>query len=516
MSKKHRHVLCVFTDISLLRKPGHQYRIPKSDAANSESAREGEEALQREEHAVGQQKPSSTPQDNGLVEVKQYEKSTPSGTGLSGFSFASATGSFKFTGNTTSAKSVASIGDKSILFSTAIAARPNPAIPIVAVEKDNSTLNTNTRSSWPTSLSVAKKKAAFRIGANLDSSNFSDPSVVEENTFVFATNAVSPKLITSSLADATESPMNHAEKVKTPVKAIALPGKDKEDVAPLNAGGKSGISINPRLSSKETLTNLAEQMSRTSALPASEVANKVETPSLAIHAKSPEATSSNVVDKKMTSSQEKEKSTKSTKKQNTSQRRSKNLVHPDIDIGPERSTRSLLSRKLVQTGLADDERSQAKTATFLPSSDANKIDCDGVNKETSNHDVLVEDESDKKDIFEDAISSFYGQDQVPPSKPYQILLGPKVNDHANGDNAHNGEIRDAPLLSQQVLDANQKLIPQFGLLGSDTDDHSVIYQNTNVPLSSFICGVQGSGKSHTTSCMIGKCCKSFSLEHTKQ
>ncbi len=30
-----------------------------------------------------------------------------------------------------------------------------------------------------------------------------------------------------------------------------------------------------------------------------------------------------------------------------------------------------------------------------------------------------------------------------------------------------------------------------------------LFMNTNVPFSTFICGVQGSGKSHTLSCMIG-------------
>ncbi|KAL2059884.1 hypothetical protein VTL71DRAFT_10039 [Oculimacula yallundae] len=53
--------------------------------------------------------------------------------------------------------------------------------------------------------------------------------------------------------------------------------------------------------------------------------------------------------------------------------------------------------------------------------------------------------------------------------------------------------------------------PQYGLLGcvertgSTTMRESTIYLNTNVPFSAFICGVQGSGKSHTTACMIENC-----------
>lgn len=55
-------------------------------------------------------------------------------------------------------------------------------------------------------------------------------------------------------------------------------------------------------------------------------------------------------------------------------------------------------------------------------------------------------------------------------------------------------------------------VPQHGLLGtvcsggqtSPTMDKR-LFQNTNVPFSTFICGLQGSGKSHTLSCLIGEC-----------
>lgn len=52
-------------------------------------------------------------------------------------------------------------------------------------------------------------------------------------------------------------------------------------------------------------------------------------------------------------------------------------------------------------------------------------------------------------------------------------------------------------------------LPQYGLLGSSEWTPSTaildsrIFLNTNVPYSAFVCGVQGSGKSHTTACMIG-------------
>ncbi|KAF1928308.1 uncharacterized protein M421DRAFT_158285 [Didymella exigua CBS 183.55] len=69
-------------------------------------------------------------------------------------------------------------------------------------------------------------------------------------------------------------------------------------------------------------------------------------------------------------------------------------------------------------------------------------------------------------------------------------------------------IRQAPLLAASIVAEHYKnLVPQYGLLGSleeedDTPDDSQLFLNTNVPFSAFICGVQGSGKSHTTSCIL--------------
>ncbi|KAF2023671.1 hypothetical protein EK21DRAFT_80342 [Setomelanomma holmii] len=67
------------------------------------------------------------------------------------------------------------------------------------------------------------------------------------------------------------------------------------------------------------------------------------------------------------------------------------------------------------------------------------------------------------------------------------------------------DIEHAPLLSQSlVMQHARDLVPQFGFLGSihAEDSEMKIFQNTNVPFSTFICGVQGSGKSHTTACML--------------
>ena len=55
------------------------------------------------------------------------------------------------------------------------------------------------------------------------------------------------------------------------------------------------------------------------------------------------------------------------------------------------------------------------------------------------------------------------------------------------------------------------VFPQYSLLGFQIGGHKHIAQhepimlNTNAPNSTFICGSQGSGKSHTLSCMLESC-----------
>lgn len=68
------------------------------------------------------------------------------------------------------------------------------------------------------------------------------------------------------------------------------------------------------------------------------------------------------------------------------------------------------------------------------------------------------------------------------------------------------QIRHAPILGMDVILQNdQHLIPQYGLIGlygEAKNIRSKLFLNTNVPFSMFLCGVQGSGKSHTTSCIL--------------
>ncbi|MCJ1381961.1 hypothetical protein MMC17_005073 [Xylographa soralifera] len=95
-------------------------------------------------------------------------------------------------------------------------------------------------------------------------------------------------------------------------------------------------------------------------------------------------------------------------------------------------------------------------------------------------------------------------------------------------NRQQGEIETTPLFSGSVLDLfGQTLLPQYGLLAGriqdrpcesnllqyeDTEAETIesqtdprIFLNVNTPWSAFICGSQGSGKSHTLSCMLENC-----------
>lgn len=98
---------------------------------------------------------------------------------------------------------------------------------------------------------------------------------------------------------------------------------------------------------------------------------------------------------------------------------------------------------------------------------------------------------------------------------YSLLKGKGSERH--GDTARKRLDRDishAPLLSGDIIDmyasnpdSAHELVPQYGLLGCKEDEDptlpsSQVFLNTNAPFSTFVCGVQGSGKSHTTACMI--------------
>lgn len=86
------------------------------------------------------------------------------------------------------------------------------------------------------------------------------------------------------------------------------------------------------------------------------------------------------------------------------------------------------------------------------------------------------------------------------------------------------EITNAPLLTEAArLSANglatgkEKIFPQFGLLAGignaevsnnnnkNNNNNNILHYNVAAPSSVFICGSQGSGKSHTLSCLLENC-----------
>lgn len=89
-----------------------------------------------------------------------------------------------------------------------------------------------------------------------------------------------------------------------------------------------------------------------------------------------------------------------------------------------------------------------------------------------------------------------------------LLPNPDKNKH-NGKGRVEGafaRIQHAPIIDADVLSSDTySLFPQYGLLGLHAEamhGNGKLLLNTNVPFSMFLCGVQGSGKSHTTSCIL--------------
>lgn len=88
----------------------------------------------------------------------------------------------------------------------------------------------------------------------------------------------------------------------------------------------------------------------------------------------------------------------------------------------------------------------------------------------------------------------------------QFLSLAGQDDRSTGSSSQAPE--EAVLVSPSVERAGMNLPSQFALLGQLRTRQMVadprVMLNTNIPFSAFICGLQGSGKSHTTSCMIGE------------
>ncbi|KAH9951838.1 hypothetical protein B0H21DRAFT_194021 [Amylocystis lapponica] len=95
---------------------------------------------------------------------------------------------------------------------------------------------------------------------------------------------------------------------------------------------------------------------------------------------------------------------------------------------------------------------------------------------------------------------------------YELLGHLSLNDRDPKDH----ELRTAPIITRAayVAAGGHANFPQRGVLGSvisvydqsggiaDVSDNSRLYVNTNAPFSAIVCGVQGSGKSHTVSVLL--------------
>lgn len=103
-----------------------------------------------------------------------------------------------------------------------------------------------------------------------------------------------------------------------------------------------------------------------------------------------------------------------------------------------------------------------------------------------------------------------------------------IRHSSDRDNVIRQELSNTPLFSRKVLnmarkhsvetntaDGNDETFPQYGLLGirqatydgtaetaEDENIENLVYANVNAPWSTFICGSQGGGKSHTLSCLL--------------
>ncbi|KAF8244386.1 hypothetical protein K440DRAFT_609685 [Wilcoxina mikolae CBS 423.85] len=109
------------------------------------------------------------------------------------------------------------------------------------------------------------------------------------------------------------------------------------------------------------------------------------------------------------------------------------------------------------------------------------------------------------------------QDRPKPTS--DIPPPPALSDQAcllasAGTHKRDSEVEKAVMFSSTLLQQDPeapRLLPQYGLLGIASDIRDPggpqatdqrVFLNTNYPASFFICGLQGSGKSHTTSCIL--------------
>ncbi|KAJ7318411.1 hypothetical protein DFH08DRAFT_1036677 [Mycena albidolilacea] len=81
-----------------------------------------------------------------------------------------------------------------------------------------------------------------------------------------------------------------------------------------------------------------------------------------------------------------------------------------------------------------------------------------------------------------------------------FLLGATAAGDDDEGNLLHHQLVTSPLLTYSSLEHHAADFPSRGLLGTSGSER--VYFNTNTPSSAVICGVQGSGKSHTVSCIL--------------
>lgn len=97
-----------------------------------------------------------------------------------------------------------------------------------------------------------------------------------------------------------------------------------------------------------------------------------------------------------------------------------------------------------------------------------------------------------------------------PALERQLQFLSIADESSSSSDESPNSIEHSVLVSPTLEDMGNNMPSQFGLLGhlaSQQYEGLVdprVMLNTNTPFSAFICGLQGSGKSHTTSCIIGR------------
>jgi hypothetical protein len=110
-------------------------------------------------------------------------------------------------------------------------------------------------------------------------------------------------------------------------------------------------------------------------------------------------------------------------------------------------------------------------------------------------------------------SGYFGEDNVSSADSDSADMDLLLSNHSGDEDDESSQISEemaqiqhAPLLDANIISCGtQQLLPQYGLIASydkAKNTQSKLLLNTNVPFSIFVCGVQGSGKSHTTSCIL--------------